>query len=155
MYGVWKPRRVIDAYARWLKVRLRNCLRWEIGLVKPLDGHDLPLLLDVFENIKHVEGPVIVQVVTKKGKGWEHAENDSTKWHGPGAYDFATGVIKKNLNDPPTYTEVFANTLVEMAEKDKTIVGITAAMAEGTGLKKMHQRFPERYFDVGIAEQHA
>src|SRR5438876_150730 len=121
----------------------------------PFDGHDLPLLLDVFENIKHVEGPVIVQVVTKKGKGWEHAENDSTKWHGPGAYDFATGVIKKNLNDPPTYTEVFANTLVEMAEKDKTIVGITAAMAEGTGLKKMHQRFPERYFDVGIAEQHA
>src|SRR6266568_4299330 len=121
----------------------------------PFDGHDLPLLLDVFENIKHVEGPVIVQVVTKKGKGWEYAENDSTKWHGPGAYDYATGVIKKNLNDPPTYTEVFANTLVEIAEKDKTIVGITAAMAEGTGLKKMHQRFPERYFDVGIAEQHA
>src|SRR5437764_458631 len=120
----------------------------------PFDGHDLPLLLDVFENIKHVEGPVIVQVVTKKGKGWEHAENDSTKWHGPGAYDYATGVIKKNINDPPTYTEVFANTLVEIAEKDETVVGITAAMAEGTGLKKMHQRFPERYFDVGIAEQH-
>src|SRR5438132_225564 len=74
----------------------------------PFDGHDLPLLLDVFENIKHVEGPVIVQVVTKKGKGWEYAENDSTKWHGPGAYDYATGVIKKNLNDHPTYTEVFA-----------------------------------------------
>ncbi len=121
----------------------------------PFDGHDLPLLLDVFENIKHVEGPVIVQVVTKKGKGWEHAENDSTKWHGPGAFDYATGTIKKNASDPPTYTEVFANTLVELAEKDKTIVGITAAMAEGTGLKKMHQRFPERYFDVGIAEQHA
>jgi 1-deoxy-D-xylulose-5-phosphate synthase len=121
----------------------------------PFDGHDLPLLLDVFENIKHVEGPVIVQVVTKKGKGWEFAENDSTKWHGPGAYDYATGIIKKNLSDPPTYTEVFANTLVEIAEKDKTVVGITAAMAEGTGLKKMHQRFPERYFDVGIAEQHA
>jgi len=120
----------------------------------PFDGHDLPLLLDVFENITHVEGPVIVQVVTKKGKGWEYAENDSTKWHGPGAYDYATGVIKKNLNDPPTYTEVFANTLVEIAENDKTVVGITAAMAEGTGLKKMHQRFPERYFDVGIAEQH-
>jgi 1-deoxy-D-xylulose-5-phosphate synthase len=121
----------------------------------PFDGHDLPLLLDVFENIKHVEGPVIVQVVTKKGKGWEHAENDSTKWHGPGAFDYATGTIKKNASDPPTYTEVFANTLVELAEKDRAIVGITAAMAEGTGLKKMHQRFPERYFDVGIAEQHA
>ena len=121
----------------------------------PFDGHNIPLLLDVFENIKRIEVPVIVQVVTKKGKGWEYSENDSTKWHGPGAYDYATGVIKKNLNDPPTYTEVFANTLVEIAEKDETVVGITAAMAEGTGLKKMHQRFPDRYFDVGIAEQHA
>src|SRR6266567_3589187 len=107
----------------------------------PFDGHDLPLMLDVFENIKQVEGPVIVQVLTKKGKGWEFAEEDSTKWHGPGAYDYATGVIKKNLNDPPTYTEIFANTLVELAEKDTSIVGIKAAMAEGTGLKKMQQRF--------------
>ena len=121
----------------------------------PFDGHDLPLMLDVFENIKQIEGPVMVQVITKKGKGWEFAENDSTKWHGPGAYDVTTGTIKKNAGDPPTYTEIFANTLVELAEKDISIVGITAAMAEGTGLKKMHQRFPERYFDVGIAEQHA
>ncbi|MFL5661649.1 MAG: 1-deoxy-D-xylulose-5-phosphate synthase [Ktedonobacteraceae bacterium] len=121
----------------------------------PFDGHDIPLLLDVFENIKQIEGPVMVQVITKKGKGWGFAEEDSTKWHGPGAYDYKTGTIKKNAIDPPTYTEVFANTLVELAEKDPSIVGITAAMAEGTGLKKMHQRFPERYFDVGIAEQHA
>ena len=121
----------------------------------PFDGHDLPLMLDVFENIKRIDGPVMVQVITKKGKGWEFAEEDSTKWHGPGAFDFTTGTIKKNASDPPTYTEVFANTLVELAEKDPAIVGITAAMAEGTGLKKMHQRFPERYFDVGIAEQHA
>ncbi|HLQ09964.1 MAG TPA: 1-deoxy-D-xylulose-5-phosphate synthase, partial [Ktedonobacteraceae bacterium] len=120
----------------------------------PFDGHDLPLMLDVFENIKRIEGPVIVQVITKKGKGWEFAENDATKWHGPGAFDYETGVIKKNAGDPPTYTEVFANTLVDIAEKDPSIVGITAAMAEGTGLKKMHQRLPDRYFDVGIAEQH-
>lgn len=121
----------------------------------PFDGHDLPLMLDVFENIKRIDGPVMVQVITKKGKGWEFAEEDSTKWHGPGAFDFTTGMIKKNAADPPTYTEVFANTLVDLAEQDSAIVGITAAMAEGTGLKKMHQRFPERYFDVGIAEQHA
>ena len=120
----------------------------------PFDGHDLPLMLDVFENIKRIEGPVIVQIITKKGKGWEFAENDATKWHGPGAFDYETGVIKKNAGDPPTYTEVFANTLVDIAEKDGSIVGITAAMAEGTGLKKMHQRLPDRYFDVGIAEQH-
>jgi 1-deoxy-D-xylulose-5-phosphate synthase len=121
----------------------------------PFDGHDLPLMIDVFENIKRLEGPIMVQVVTKKGKGWDYAEADATKWHGPGAFDFTTGTIKKNAGDPPTYTEVFANTLVDLAEKDTSIVGITAAMAEGTGLKKMHQRFPERYFDVGIAEQHA
>ncbi len=121
----------------------------------PFDGHDIPLLVDVFENIKQIEGPVMVQVVTKKGKGWEYAEEDSTKWHGPGAFDYMTGTIKKNAGDPPTYTDIFATTLVELAEKDKSIVGITAAMAEGTGLKKMYQRFPERYFDVGIAEQHA
>jgi len=73
----------------------------------PFDGHDLPLMLDVFENIKQIDGPVMVQVVTKKGKGWEYAEEDSTKWHGPGAYDFTTGTIKKNAGDPPTYTEIF------------------------------------------------
>ncbi len=121
----------------------------------PFDGHNMPQMLDVLENVKKIDGPVIVQFVTKKGKGWEVAEGDSTKWHGPGAFDYVNGIIKKNLNDPPTYTDVFANTLVDIAEKDTSVVGITAAMAEGTGLKKMHQRFPERYFDVGIAEQHA
>ncbi|GER86783.1 1-deoxy-D-xylulose-5-phosphate synthase 1 [Dictyobacter vulcani] len=121
----------------------------------PFDGHDMATLLDVFENVKHVDGPIIVQMVTKKGKGWEVAEGDSTKWHGPGAYDYTTGIIKKNAGDPPSYTEVFANALVAIAEQDPKVVGVTAAMEEGTGLKKLRQRFPERYFDVGIAEQHA
>ncbi|MDQ2886822.1 MAG: 1-deoxy-D-xylulose-5-phosphate synthase [Chloroflexota bacterium] len=121
----------------------------------PFDGHDMGLMLDVFENVKKIEGPVIVQVLTKKGKGWDIAEDDSTKWHGPGAFDYVTGTIKKNAGDPPTYTEVFADALVAIAEQDTSVVGITAAMAEGTGLKKLHQRFPERYFDVGIAEPHA
>ena len=121
----------------------------------PFDGHNIPLMIDVFENVKKIEGPVIVQVVTKKGKGWEVAEKDSTKWHGPGAFDYKSGTIKKNPNDPPTYTDIFADALVKIAEQDRSVVGITAAMAEGTGLKKLNQRFPERYFDVGIAEQHA
>lgn len=121
----------------------------------PFDGHNLQQMMDVFENVKKIDGPVIVQVVTKKGKGWDVAEDDSTTWHGPGAFDYVSGKIKKNVGDPPTYTDVFANTLVAIAEKDTSVVGITAAMAEGTGLKKMRQRFPERYFDVGIAEQHA
>ncbi len=121
----------------------------------PFDGHNIPLLLDVFDNVQKVEGPIIVQVVTKKGKGFSFAETDSTEWHGPGAYDYVTGKIKKNIGDPPTYTEVFANTLVQIAETHPQVVGITAAMESGTGLKKLHQRFPERFFDVGIAEQHA
>ncbi|GAC1399228.1 MAG: 1-deoxy-D-xylulose-5-phosphate synthase [Ktedonobacteraceae bacterium] len=121
----------------------------------PFDGHNVEQMLDVFENVKKIEGPVMVQVITKKGKGWEVAEGDSTKWHGPGAFDYETGEIKKNPNDPPSYQDVFGNTLVSLAENDNNIVGITAAMAEGTGLKKLRQRFPERYFDVGIAEQHA
>lgn len=121
----------------------------------PFDGHDLSLLLDVFENLKKIEGPVIVQVVTKKGKGWDVAESDSTEWHGPGAYDYRTGQLKKNAGEPPTYTEVFANTLVTIAEQNPSVVGITAAMESGTGLKKLCQCFPDRFFDVGIAEQHA
>ena len=122
----------------------------------PFDGHNMEQMLDVFENVKKIEGPVMVQVITKKGKGWEIAEGDSTKWHGPSsAFDYETGEIKKNPNDPPSYQDVFGNTLVSIAENDKNIVGITAAMAEGTSLKKLRQRFPERYFDVGIAEQHA
>jgi 1-deoxy-D-xylulose-5-phosphate synthase len=121
----------------------------------PFDGHNLSLLLDVFENLKRIEGPVIVQVVTKKGKGWDIAERDATEWHGPGAYDYRTGKLKKSVGDPPTYTEIFANTLVAIAEQSPSVVGITAAMESGTGLKKLRQRFPERFFDVGIAEQHA
>jgi 1-deoxy-D-xylulose-5-phosphate synthase len=129
----------------------------ELGLkfFGPFDGHNLSLLLDVFENLKKVEGPAIVQVVTKKGKGWDVAESDATEWHGPGAYDYTTGKIKQNVGDPPAYTEIFADTLVTIAEQNSSIVGITAAMESGTGLKKLHQRFPERFFDVGIAEQHA
>ncbi len=129
----------------------------ELGLtfLGPFDGHDIPLMVEVFRRAKDLEGPVMIQVITQKGKGWEHSEADSTTWHGPGAYDYKTGIIKKNPTDPPTYTEVFARTLVELAEKDPSIVGITAAMADGTGLKKLRERFPERYFDVGIAEQHA
>ncbi len=129
----------------------------ELGLtfLGPFDGHDIPLMVEVFRRAKELEGPIMIQVVTQKGRGWEHSEADSTKWHGPGAYDFKTGTIKKNPADPPAYTDVFAKTLVELAEKDPQVVGITAAMADGTGLKKLRERFPDRYFDVGIAEQHA
>jgi 1-deoxy-D-xylulose-5-phosphate synthase len=121
----------------------------------PFDGHDTPHLIDVFRNAKEMHGPIIIQVITKKGRGCDFAEAEPTKFHGPSAYDPLTGEIKKKPGEPPKYQDVFAETLVELAYSDPTIVGITAAMAEGTSLYKLQEALPDRYFDVGIAEQHA
>lgn len=121
----------------------------------PFDGHDTQAMVEVFNKAKEIGGPVMVQVITKKGRGCDFAEADSTKFHGPGAYDPITGEMKKKAGEAPKYQDVFADTLVDLARKDKTIVGITAAMAEGTSLNKLQKALPERYFDVGIAEQHA
>jgi 1-deoxy-D-xylulose-5-phosphate synthase len=121
----------------------------------PFDGHDTPGLIHVFERAKEMEGPLMLQVITKKGRGCDFAERDATKFHGPGAYDPLTGEMKKKPGEPPKYQDVFGDALVELARRDRTIVGITAAMAEGTSLNKLQKAIPERYFDVGIAEQHA
>jgi 1-deoxy-D-xylulose-5-phosphate synthase len=121
----------------------------------PFDGHDTQLMVDVFRRVKALPGPIIVQVITKKGKGCDYAEADATKFHGPGAYDAQTGQMKKDAGAAPSYSEVFGNALVELAVRDPKIVGITAAMAEGTALNKLARALPQRFFDVGIAEQHA
>jgi 1-deoxy-D-xylulose-5-phosphate synthase len=121
----------------------------------PFDGHNTQDLVALFKRAKEMDGPLMIQVITKKGKGCEFAEADATKFHGPGAYDPQTGQMKKDAGGPPTYSDVFGNALVELAQRDKTIVGITAAMAEGTALNKLAKAIPERFFDVGIAEQHA
>jgi len=122
--------------------------------IGPLDGHDLPLLLDVFKHVQQMQGPVLVHLITVKGKGYEPGEADPRKYHALTPFDPQTGEALKK-SSAPTYTSVFASTLIEMAETDPKIVGITAAMPDGTGLNKFHDRFPDRYFDVGIAEQHA
>jgi 1-deoxy-D-xylulose-5-phosphate synthase len=122
--------------------------------IGPLDGHDLPLLLDVFKHVKEMEGPVLVHLITKKGKGYDLGEGDPRKWHAVTPFAPETGEAHKK-SSAPTYTSVFADTLIEMAEKDEKIVAITAAMPDGTGLTKFQPRFPDRYFDAGIAEQHA
>jgi len=129
----------------------------ELGFIflGPFDGHDTEHMIQVFEQAKELEGPVIVQVITKKGRGCDFAEKDATKFHGPGAYDPMTGEMKKKPGEPPKYQDVFGDALVELARRDPTIVGITAAMAEGTSLNTLQKALPERYFDVGIAEQHA
>jgi len=120
----------------------------------PVDGHNLPLLIKVLKQIKTMKGPVLVHVLTKKGKGYLPAENNASVFHGLGAFDPETGAPLKK-SEPPTYTSVFGKTLVQIARQDERIVGITAAMADGTGLSYLHDELPDRFYDVGIAEQHA
>lgn len=121
----------------------------------PIDGHALNALQDVFHAAKKIDGPVLVHVLTKKGKGYAPAEESPNKFHGTGPYELETGKKIANPNAPITYTEVFGNTLTDMAKEDKKIVGITAAMPDGTGLSTFAKAHPDRFFDVGIAEQHA
>lgn len=121
----------------------------------PIDGHDLNKLLEILEAAKHVEGPVLVHVITKKGKGYEPAESSPNKFHGTGPFEIATGKKISEPGAPITYTEMFGKTLVDLAAKDANIVAITAAMPDGTGLNKFAEEYPQRFLDVGIAEQHA
>jgi len=121
----------------------------------PFDGHDTQEMIDVFQRAKRLSGPVMIQVLTRKGAGCDYAEAEPTKFHGPGAYNPLTGELKKKLGEPPKYQDVFGEALVELARRDPSIVGITAGMGEGTSLNKLQEALPERYFDVGIAEQHA
>ncbi len=123
--------------------------------VGPLNGHRLDQLIDAFENVVNLEGPVLVHVVSRKGRGYQPAEQNPSLFHGIGPFDRESGRPKASKGGAVSYTGVFGKTLVELAEKDERIVAITAAMLEGTGLKDFSQRFPERFFDVGIAEQHA
>lgn len=122
----------------------------------PIDGHNLDELMETLENVSHIEGPVLLHVATKKGKGFEPAELNPPKYHGVGPFDKETGEVKGGKpGGAASYTGIFGDTLVDLAREDERIVAITAAMAEGTGLKKFAETFPERFFDVGIAEQHA
>ncbi len=128
---------------------------FDFDYVGPIDGHKLEELVQTLENITHMDGPVLMHVVTKKGKGFPPAEENPHLYHGVGPFDPITGEVKKGSSGPPSYTSVFGKTLTELAEEDDRIVAITAAMLEGTGLNTFAERFPERCFDVGIAEQHA
>ncbi|MFN4319469.1 MAG: 1-deoxy-D-xylulose-5-phosphate synthase [Aquificaceae bacterium] len=128
----------------------------ELGFnyIGPVHGHDLPALERTLENAKHIKGPVLLHIYTKKGKGYKPAEEDPTTWHGVAPYKRESGEFIKKPS-PPTWTSVFGKALIELAEMDPSIVVITPAMKEGSGLVEFSQRFPHRFFDVGIAEQHA
>jgi len=130
----------------------------ELGFyyVGPVDGHDLDTLIPVLENVKKMKnGPVLIHVVTQKGKGYKPAENSADKYHGVSKFNVVTGEQSKSIPNAPTYTNIFGNQLVKHANNDDKIVGITAAMPGGTGMNIFAKSFPERMFDVGIAEQHA
>ena len=125
--------------------------------VGPIDGHDIDALLPVLQNAKDVnyDGPIMIHIKTQKGKGYSFAENSDDKYHGVSKFNVNTGKQEKSKSNALSYTKVFANTLIEHAEKDSKIIGITAAMPSGTGMDLFAKRFPSRMFDVGIAEQHA
>jgi len=123
--------------------------------VGPIDGHDFEHLLPTLGNCKELDGPILLHVVTKKGLGFSPAEEDPETWHGLGPYNVETGIPHKSNGTPPTYTQIFGDTLADMADHDERIVAITAAMPAGTGINRFAKRHPERCFDVGIAEQHA
>ncbi|HEX7547449.1 MAG TPA: 1-deoxy-D-xylulose-5-phosphate synthase [Candidatus Methylomirabilis sp.] len=128
----------------------------ELGFtyVGPIDGHNLDHLLTTLDNLAELKGPVLLHVVTTKGKGYAPAEGDAVKWHGAAPFEVETGTFKKKVA-PMSYTEAFTQALIRLADEDDRIVAITAAMAEGTGLVKFQKAHPTRFFDVGIAEQHA
>ncbi len=121
----------------------------------PIPGHDLPQMIDIFSNLRSVEGPVLVHVVTRKGKGYPPAEKEPGKFHGVGPFDLKSGATTGGKGGAKSYTAVFGETMVRLGEEDDKIVAITAAMPDGTGLTPFSKRFPQRFFDVGIAEQHA
>ena len=125
--------------------------------VGPIDGHDLPLLVRTLQTIQTVEGPNLLHIITAKGKGYAPAEQDPIKYHAVEPFNLETGILPSTpgVRPAPTYTEVFGRWLCDMAETDKSLLAITPAMREGSGLVEFEQRFPERYFDVSIAEQHA
>ncbi len=121
----------------------------------PVKGHRLDHLIETLQNVKNLKGPILVHVLTTKGKGYEPAESDPTGFHGLGRFDPDTGEAKKSVGEVPSYTQVFGDTLVRLAQDDPKIVAITAAMPDGTGLVDFHKHFPDRFYDVGICEQHA
>jgi 1-deoxy-D-xylulose-5-phosphate synthase len=155
MPTVWELARRSEEHLKGMV--LPGTLFEEMGFnyIGPIDGHDVKALVNTLRNLRKLRGPQFLHVVTRKGKGYAPAEADPIKWHGPGPFDPASGMIFKEASTGPSYSQIFGKWLCDMAERDPAIVGITPAMREGSGLVEYSKRFPARYFDVAIAEQHA
>jgi 1-deoxy-D-xylulose-5-phosphate synthase len=144
-----------EEHAKGMVVPATLFEKFGFNYIGPIDGHDLDSLIPTLENIKHLEGPQFLHVVTKKGQGYKLAEADPVAYHGPGKFDPAVGIVPPSTPPKTTFTQVFGRWLCDMAAQDERLVGITPAMREGSGMVEFHQRFAQRYYDVGIAEQHA
>ncbi|WP_332827870.1 1-deoxy-D-xylulose-5-phosphate synthase [Ramlibacter sp.] len=144
-----------EEHAKGMVVPATLFEKFGFNYVGPIDGHDLDSLIPTLQNVKQLKGPQFLHVVTKKGQGYKLAEADPVAYHGPGKFDPAVGLVKPATQPKPTFTQVFGQWLCDMAAQDHRLVGITPAMREGSGMLEFHQRFPDRYHDVGIAEQHA
>jgi 1-deoxy-D-xylulose-5-phosphate synthase len=155
MPAAWELARRSEVHAKGMV--LPGTLFEEMGFnyIGPVDGHDVGTLVATLRNMRLLPGPQFLHVVTQKGKGYAPAEADPIKWHGPGPYDPASGTLIKEKTGGPTYSQVFGQWLCDIAEQDPRIVAITPAMREGSGMVEFEKRFPDRYFDVAIAEQHA
>jgi 1-deoxy-D-xylulose-5-phosphate synthase len=147
--------RRFEESAKGMVSRVTLFEKFGFNYVGPIDGHDVQTLVSVLENIKHLKGPQFLHVVTKKGQGYKLAEADPVAYHGPGKFDPAVGLQKSAAASKPSFTQVFGDWLCDMAAADDRLVAITPAMREGSGMVAFEQRFPTRFFDVGIAEQHA
>ncbi len=155
MPTVWELARRSEEHLKGMV--LPGTLFEELGFnyIGPVDGHDVRSLVTTLRNLRQLHGPQFLHVVTRKGKGYAPAEADPIKWHGPGPFDPASGTIFKEKSTGPTYSQIFGQWLCDMAARDPRIIGVTPAMREGSGLVEFSKRFPDRYFDVAIAEQHA
>ena len=145
----------LEEHAKGMVVPATLFEKFGFNYIGPIDGHDLESLIPTLENIKHLQGRQFLHVVTKKGQGYKRAEADPVGYHAPGKFDPAVGMLKPVVPPKATFTQVFGQWLCDMAAQDARLVGITPAMREGSGMVEFEQRFPKRYFDVGIAEQHA
>jgi len=145
----------LEEHAKGMVVPATLFEKFGFNYIGPIDGHDLDSLIPTLENIRLLKGPQFLHVVTKKGQGYKLAEADPVAYHGPGKFDPAVGLVKPVTPPKQTFTQVFGHWLCDMAAADERLVGITPAMREGSGMVEFEERFPNRYFDVGIAEQHA
>src|SRR3954447_6737811 len=152
--GVWELARRAEEHVKGMVTPSTLFEEFGFNYIGPIDGHDLDTLIATLDNIKKLKGPQFLHVITRKGQGYKLAEEDPIAYHGPGKFDPAEG-LKKSAGGKPTYSQIFGDWLCDMAALDPRMLAITPAMREGSGMVRYSEEFPERYFDVGIAEQHA